>query len=526
MFNWNKFPYSNMNKLNLQWVIEQIQSNESNIEEIQALIEALQLELELAGTLTSVSPDSFTGTDLEKLQQAVDFSIENDRIMIIIDREYDLLGGTVYVNNEIRHDDGLTVFGREPVRFLGIGLAKLSKTDTGFMFSSNPDRAGDVLFQNITFEGYITNDGVSSLKDNKVFDCNQLIRITSLGCFYKYFNNVFYQDGEIAYNMQSIKSIGDTIVKCGDIVNFNEAWDVSFTNCMLEDSNRFIKGVDLDSNIRNLAINQCTIEGMINTAIDIVGNVIGVSINNNYFEANQNHISMVRSNDGGSITGNTFLGRGNIDAGDIIKCIEIALKDDSIVIDGNFSTETNVNTILISVDTTSVYDNDSYKVAGSNGTSGSTRTDAPDRILRMLDIIEKTGRVRARNTSDQATTSGVTLTVAYNVTDYDDSDEWDFTNPTRLTAVGDGWRTITGQLSYESNAVGYRKAFISSSVKGAIASVSANAVSGVNTDLLISTSIYMTDGEYLELKTSQNSGTGLNVVANGQLSPVFTMTKG
>lgn len=330
------------------------------------------------------SPDNFSGTDAEKIQAAVDYSIANGLQSVLIDRLYDITGSTININKGIIYTDGGNDFARKQMIFVGSGAGEILKTDAGFMFSAAA-RAGDISFENITFSGVIDNTGIASIVAGlKGFDCDKLIRVSATNCTFRYLDYCWYQDGSVATNMQSIKCVNNTYTKNNIILHFNQAWDVVFDGGLMEDGSQFLTCKDVNSTIRNLVVsNGATIEGMQNTAIQLNCVHYGTKIVNCYFEANNNHIQMNRFNAAVSLNNNSFFGRGSIAAGTTIKCMDVAVGSQGITITGNLSTETNVNTILISIDAASVYNSNAFNIVGKNVTLGSTLTDTP---LRVVDI--------------------------------------------------------------------------------------------------------------------------------------------
>ncbi|MGJ7461977.1 hypothetical protein ACR80S_12820 [Halomonas sp. MA07-2] len=90
-----------------------------------------------------VVPDQFTGSDVDKVQAAYDYALENALTTIYLDRVYDLTGGSVFLSS----DDWAPV-----VIFVGGGL---TKRDDGFMFDRRTaNLATDApKFQGVRFRG-------------------------------------------------------------------------------------------------------------------------------------------------------------------------------------------------------------------------------------------------------------------------------------------------------------------------------------------------------------------------------------
>jgi hypothetical protein len=335
------------------------------------------------------SPDNFSGTDAQKLQAAIDYSIANSYQSIFIDRLYDITGSTLTIDKGIIYTEGANNYARKRITFTGSGAGEIRKTDTGFMFSASA-RAGDIAFDNITFSGNVEVAFPTIVSGLNCFDCDQLIRIATTNCTFRNFDYVWYQVGAASTAMQSIKSINDTYTKNNVILHFNEAWDVVFDGGLMEDGVKFLSCVGLSSAIRNLVVNNgCAIEGMTGTAIQLNCVHSGTKIVNSYFEANQNHIQMNRYNYGVSICRNSFFGRGNLPAGDLIRCIDVAVGDFAIIVDGNVATETTANTTLIYIDETSAYNVDGRNLIGNNDVLGSAvLTNVSDRYIDLVSLGE------------------------------------------------------------------------------------------------------------------------------------------
>jgi len=336
------------------------------------------------------SPDNFGGTDAQKLQAAIDYSIANGYQSVFVDRLYDITGSTLTIDKGIIYTEGANNFARKRITFNGSGAGEIRKTDTGFMFSASPARAGDIAFDSITFSGNVDVAFPTIVSGLNCFDCDQLIRIATTNCTFRNIDYVWYQDGSVTTAMQSVKSVNDTYTKNNVILHFNQAWDVVFDGGLMEDGVQFLSCVGLTSSIRNLVVNNgCTIEGMTGTAIELNCVHYGTKIINSYFEANIQHIQMNRFNYGVSISSNSFYGRGNIPVGNLIRCIDVAVGDFPIIVDGNISTETTANTTLIYIDEASVYNVDGRNLIGNNDVIAPTvLVNVPDRYIDMVSIGE------------------------------------------------------------------------------------------------------------------------------------------
>lgn len=328
------------------------------------------------------------------IQAAIDYSIDNNFETIFIDRLFDQTGITLTINKGIIYTEGANDFARKRITFIGIGNGEIRKPDTGFIFSGASWGQGDIAFDNITFSGDVETEFPTVVAGLNCFDCDVVFRINTTNCTFRNFDFVWFQDGTTATPMQSIKSTNDTYTKNNVILQFNQAWDVVFNGGLMEDGNQFLACKDVNSTIRNLTVNNgCTVEGMIQTAIELNCINNGTKIINSYFEANTNHIQMNRFNHGVSVSNNAFLGRGNVPAGNTIICIDVAVGAEALTVTGNASTETTANTTLISIDETSAFNVSRRNIMGINGVVGSVvLCDVPNRYIDSGDVSNDTTR--------------------------------------------------------------------------------------------------------------------------------------
>mgnify|MGYP003295057590 CR=1 FL=1 len=341
----------------------------------------------------TVTPDDFKGsTDAAKLQNAIDFALANGYPIITLNRVYDLTGSTVYINKGITITDDVSSYSRKKLSFIGNGLAKLKKTDAGYMFDATV-QSGDITFTGVSFIGDSTSNLPTDCVAMKVFNCANLIRITVVNCCFTWCGHVYYQEGPAAKTAQSIVSIGNLYAKNNIVAQFDNLYDGRFIGDTVEDGVRFVystfqSAVDSsDTYIRDLNISSCTIEGFANVAIQINGNSTSAKIMSNYFEGNVGHISFPRLFDG-IIVYNCFHGRANLSSSIAIKCIEIVPAGKSYVINGNYCIEGNANTTLIYVNTDSPYYSASRKIYGANAiASGGTLSNVPDLIIGEEEIV-------------------------------------------------------------------------------------------------------------------------------------------
>lgn len=328
------------------------------------------------------------GSTAAALQAAIDHSLANNYKNIVIDSIFDTTGTTLLIDKGLIYTEGSNAFARKRLTFKGMGSAEIRKSDTGSMFSATSGRNGDIAFENITFSGDVDTAFPTIVSGLNCFDCDKLIRVNTTNCTFRNFDYVWYQDGTVASPMQSVKSTDDTYTKNNVILRFNNSWDIVFNGGLMEDGVQFLTCKDVNSTTRNLIVNNgCTIEGMTGTAIQLNCVNYGTKIINSYFEANTNHIQMNRYNYGVSISNNSFLGRGNVPAGNTIKCIDVSVGDFPITVDGNVSTETTANTTLISIDTGSAFNVNGRNLIGQNDViSPTVLTDVSSRYIDLVDL--------------------------------------------------------------------------------------------------------------------------------------------
>lgn len=116
----------------------------------------------------SLSPDYFTGTDQEKLTQAIDDVLAKGGGIIRLPRMYDLTGQDPIMLDKTDAKD------RRVVTFLGDG-GGITKNDAGFIFDSNINNSGDWFFNNVRFES-------TAGAGTTVFNGGKIIRIHFTDC--------------------------------------------------------------------------------------------------------------------------------------------------------------------------------------------------------------------------------------------------------------------------------------------------------------------------------------------------------
>lgn len=240
----------------------------------------------------NITPDDFEGTDIEKIQQALDHACENDINTIQLNRAYDLTGGTIYYNGG---------YAIPPTFKDGI----LIKNDSGFMFDRQADdnSSNSPLFFNVVFRGdenhpcYIING-------------DKMIRQNFKNCTFRYIA-LITTSGYI----QSLRLDNCEMSMSPDIfINCDTCYDVNITNNRFEESHKtllkcYSENAQTFSNNATRITNNL-IEGYVYETPIILSSAYGLIIANNYFEYNNGDIEFVKSTGinvvNGSINNNSF----------------------------------------------------------------------------------------------------------------------------------------------------------------------------------------------------------------------------
>ena len=215
-----------------------------------------------------ITPDDFEGSDVEKIQQALDYVVENNINTITLNRSYDLTGGIVYYNGK---------WAKPPTFKDGT----LIKNDTGYMFSRLADNnnSNTPLFLNVTFIGNTENPCY-------IIDGDKLIRQGFDHCYFRGIGLI-----KTAGYLQSLRLHSCEMSFSPDIfINCSGAYDVSITNNKFEEShNALIKSYSDSTDgpaCHALRITNNLIEGYVVEPPIILSSAYGLTISNNYFEAN------------------------------------------------------------------------------------------------------------------------------------------------------------------------------------------------------------------------------------------------
>ena len=114
-----------------------------------------------------INPDDFNGSDVEKLQQAIDKAvITHDEI--VLTREYNITYGTLKINKP-------NVGDRKILHIRGIN-GGITKNDSGYMFTSDVLPIDDIIYLGDVKLSNLLIKSVSGAK-TRVIDCNRIIRV-------------------------------------------------------------------------------------------------------------------------------------------------------------------------------------------------------------------------------------------------------------------------------------------------------------------------------------------------------------
>lgn len=217
----------------------------------------------------SVNVENFTGSDIEKLQKAFDYALENNK-SVEISKSYNITGSSIRINKNFEPDherDSFTIFGG----------GEIIKNDSGYFFKSI-DLSQDIFVNDLKFRSV---SGVGGA----LFKQNEFIRLSLNNCFIKNVDGVYVGDS----NGQSLRINKCTIIGgAGYAIDISNLYDSTITNCLIENREGFFKqhGETYDKiGVASVTISNNCIENLSGIAISI-SNAWGLRISNNYFEKN------------------------------------------------------------------------------------------------------------------------------------------------------------------------------------------------------------------------------------------------
>ena len=226
----------------------------------------------LAKSDSAIQPESYSGTDFQKLQSAFIAAIAQQKALCI-SKEYDIGESSLVIDMGINVRDPLYVFGG----------GKILKSVTGNIFSCVDKYAANVYFDSIWFEGAV---GATI----NVFDCldGHLTRLSLNNCHYSNVNNVIFSSTYV----QSFRITGGYAeFITGSIFDIQGALDTHTTGLIVESSSgNFLKhgGTGEYNALYGFSTRDCCLEGFNGTdPVFYIVNASSLNIDGNYFEANE-----------------------------------------------------------------------------------------------------------------------------------------------------------------------------------------------------------------------------------------------
>ena len=225
-----------------------------------------------------LTPDDFEGTDLEKIQKAYDYAVDNEVRTIHLNRKYDLTGGSVILKSGN--------FVAPIIHFIHGGL---TKQDAGYMFTRSEDDGNNTnspIFTNVQFNG-------NASATCYVINADKMIRSQFINC-------AFDSVGLLETNSytQSVR-----VFKCvmtnspATFIKGKQHIDMDIDNNRFETSpNPLIEGISNSvSTYANIGvrITNNLIEGYTTSPTIIMSSALGLVISNNYLEHNKGHIKFI-----------------------------------------------------------------------------------------------------------------------------------------------------------------------------------------------------------------------------------------
>ena len=206
-----------------------------------------------------VSPDDYTGTDAEKLQQAFDDCAANGGV-IKISREYNITSN-ITISHIYSQNHRIEIVGDS-------SNSKLSMNT--FKFVGTANNTGGVRFREVTFSG------LGTLIDNEY-----LVELYFDNC--QIYNFAYVVRGDnylqgIAFERCLIRGITQRVV---EIANY-QVYGLQFRYCIIEACNSFV----FLYYVNRAVFTGNTIEATDKTPITLYVSIKSVEISNNYFELN------------------------------------------------------------------------------------------------------------------------------------------------------------------------------------------------------------------------------------------------
>ena len=243
-------------------------------------------------SLDVLTPDQFSGTDTEKLTQAVTACADGGTICI--NREYVLDSNWVIDHLSSRQEHYIHILGLGKNAVINLnGYNIVGDRAAGEGYGSNS--VGGVFWDNIEFTGEPTQAG---------FITDRLIRMFFTGCHFYGMLKAFYGNDSFDFNSSSREGVAQSYYfsQCyfgclkENAFDAYRVFDCHFNNCIFEYDHSSIK---VRRKVEGLFVTNCLMENINGTAIDITvanfangGGCFTAVINNNYFEDNRISIDL------------------------------------------------------------------------------------------------------------------------------------------------------------------------------------------------------------------------------------------
>lgn len=144
----------------------------------------------------------------------------------------------------------------------------------------------------------------------------------------------------------------------------------------------------------------------------------------------------------------------------------------------------------------------------------------------MVGAADRTLAPTASRSTAQTITTSTQTKIIFDTVDSDGWNCWDLSpNPTRLTVPVTGRYFITGNISFQAASSGHRAVNILLNDSNELARSDFNPVSNsIDTHSTVNThAVTLTKGDYVELRVWQNSGSNLDIMADGDHTPKMSL---
>jgi len=144
----------------------------------------------------------------------------------------------------------------------------------------------------------------------------------------------------------------------------------------------------------------------------------------------------------------------------------------------------------------------------------------------MVAAADRTLAPTASRSTAQTIPTSTQTAIVFDTVDSDGWNCWDLSpNPTRLTVPVTGRYFITANVSYEAASAGHRAINILKNGTTELARSDFSPVSNsIDTHTTVNThAVTLTKGDYVELRVWQNSGSDLDIMADGDHTPKMSL---